>query len=296
MASVEEFAQQYAPVAARVAQTLKVDPSILLGQWGLETGWGKSVIPGTNNLGNIKDLSGGGTAATDNMTGSQDRYRIYASPDAFADDYASLIQRKYPQAVGLGTDAVKFGRALKFGGYAEDPDYVRKVSDASNMVRGLGEKLVNFLIPAASAETLLGQRGAAGGEDDPQGRMQALERALVKADTAGNADDAKALADEIRRMRGVGQPGAPAGSSSGEWLPDGGYRVDIHPGAAVQPTAQPQQDDQGFGGELLRQVGLTARAGLTGLGQAAGIATDPLRQLVVNPAARAAGLPEAGKY
>ena len=53
------------------------------------------MIPGTNNLGNIKDLSGGGVSARDNMTGSTDAYRAYASPSDFASDYASLIARKY---------------------------------------------------------------------------------------------------------------------------------------------------------------------------------------------------------
>lgn len=121
------FAQQYGSVAQAAGQKLGVDPSLLLGQWGLETGWGKSVIPGTNNLGNIKDFSGSGVAARDNMTGSSDRYRSYATPQAFADDYADLISRKYPGVVGSGSDSAKFASALKAGGYAQDPDYVSKL-------------------------------------------------------------------------------------------------------------------------------------------------------------------------
>jgi len=129
MSTPETFARAYGPAAARAGQTLGVDPAILLGQFGLETGWGKSVIPGTNNLGNIKDFSQAGTgiSATDNMTGSRDRYRVYGTPEAFFDDYVSLIQRKYPQAVGAGDDALKFARALKFNGYAEDPHYIPKI-------------------------------------------------------------------------------------------------------------------------------------------------------------------------
>ena len=41
-----------------------VSPVALLAQAALETGYGKSVIPGTNNLFNIKDPSGKGVAAT----------------------------------------------------------------------------------------------------------------------------------------------------------------------------------------------------------------------------------------
>ncbi|MBW5285938.1 glucosaminidase domain-containing protein [Burkholderia gladioli] len=125
----QSFAAQYGGVAQAVGQRLGVDPNLVLGQLGLETGWGKSVIPGTNNLGNIKDFSGGGVAARDNMTGSNDRYRAYADPQAFADDYASLLVRKYPGVVGAGSDAQKFTSGL--AGYAEDPQYAAKVTSAA---------------------------------------------------------------------------------------------------------------------------------------------------------------------
>lgn len=121
----ESFKKEYYPAALKAGNELGVDPDILLGKWGNETGWGKSVIPGTFNLGNIKDFSGSGVAATDAMTGSRDKYRQYKSTDEFVDDYVSLIKRKYPQAVGAGKDVAKFTAGLK--GYAEDPAYPSKV-------------------------------------------------------------------------------------------------------------------------------------------------------------------------
>lgn len=154
----QEFAKAYGPAAERAGKALGVDPQMLLGQWGLETGWGKAIIPGTNNLGNIKDFAGGGVAATDNMTGSRDKYRSYESPEAFADDFASLIQRKYPGAVGA-KDPLAFATALKDGGYAEDPRYVDKVVQASRMagvtqknpvVQAVG-KAVEAVVPSAQA-------------------------------------------------------------------------------------------------------------------------------------------------
>lgn len=128
----DDFSARYGAAAEKAAKALGVDPKVVLGQWGLETGWGKSVIPGTNNLGNIKDFGGGGVAATDNMTGSRDKYRAYESPDQFVDDYVSLIQRKYPNAVNAKTPE-DFAKALKSGGYAEDPGYVAKVTTAAKM-------------------------------------------------------------------------------------------------------------------------------------------------------------------
>ncbi|RQS88077.1 glucosaminidase domain-containing protein [Burkholderia seminalis] len=129
------FIQQYGAIADSVGKQLGVDRNLLLAQWGHETGWGKSVIPGTNNLGNIKDLSGSGVYARDNMTGSTDAYRAYATPSDFATDYASLISRKYPGAVGAGADMNRYASALKAAGYAEDPQYVAKLQGAMQTVQ-----------------------------------------------------------------------------------------------------------------------------------------------------------------
>jgi hypothetical protein len=151
MADVQSFVAQYAPVASQVASQLGVTPDVILGQWGLETGWGKSVVPGTHNLGNIKDFSGGGAAATDNQTGSTDKYRAYADPNAFADDFTSLIARKYQGALNSGSDASKYGTVLQSGGYAQDPNYASKLAGAASTVRGLGEFLANAISGTAQA-------------------------------------------------------------------------------------------------------------------------------------------------
>lgn len=131
--SVDEFVKSVAPAAQRVAQRLNVPVEAVIGQWGLETGWGKSVIPGTNNLGNIKDFSGNGTAATDNMTGSRDKYRTYQSVDQFADDFSNLVGGGRYKNVAGSRDAQSYFRNLQAGGYAEDPNYVQKGAMASAM-------------------------------------------------------------------------------------------------------------------------------------------------------------------
>lgn len=133
--SVDAFVRENAPLAQKVGERLGVEPHVLLGQWGLETGWGKSVIPGTNNLGNIKDFKGKGPQAKDNMTGSVDAYRAYDSLDAFADDFAGLLERKYTKAIGSGADARSYFNELKRGGYAEDPAYVSSGTRAAEMAR-----------------------------------------------------------------------------------------------------------------------------------------------------------------
>jgi hypothetical protein len=130
--SVQSFVDTYRPVAEQAGKELNVDPGILLGQWGLETGYGKSIIPDTYNLGNIKDFSGKGVQATDNVTKSKDFYKKYSSAEEFGKDYANLIKTKYPKAVGAGSDVDKFTAGLK--GYAEDPEYPTKVGSAYKQI------------------------------------------------------------------------------------------------------------------------------------------------------------------
>ncbi|ENH6340938.1 glucosaminidase domain-containing protein, partial [Burkholderia vietnamiensis] len=151
MADVQRFIQQYGPVAAAVSQRIGVAPDVLLGQWGLETGWGKSIIPGTNNLGNIK---GPGITATDNQTGTSDQYRAYPSPAAFGDDFANLIANNYRGAVDAGANAAAYGSALRAGGYAQDPKYAGKLAGAVDMVRKFGDVVTSALSGSANAAEL----------------------------------------------------------------------------------------------------------------------------------------------
>lgn len=132
----QAFAAAYRdnPGLQAAAHELGVAPEAILAQLGLETGWGKSVIPGTNNLGNIKDMTGAGVRAVDNQTGSNDAYRKYGSTDEFFQDYGRLLKTRYPGVVGAGGDIGAFTGGLK--GYAEDPNYASKVASAYQMVGG----------------------------------------------------------------------------------------------------------------------------------------------------------------
>ena len=124
----QEFAMQYKDIAEKVGKELGVDPGILISQWGLETAWGKKQV-GQYNLGNIKDFSGKGPTAYDKMEKSRSSYKTYDSPDAFAADYAALIKRNFPKAIGAGSDIGAFSAGLQSGekgAYATDPNY-RKV-------------------------------------------------------------------------------------------------------------------------------------------------------------------------
>jgi hypothetical protein len=177
-----QFTEQYSPIAIKAGAALGVAPSVILGQWGVETGWGKSVIPGTNNLGNIKDFSGSGVPAKDNANGTTDRYRAFSSPDEFADHFVDLVKRKYPDALNA-PDATAYANALKKGGYAQDPAYVSKVAGAQMSVpKGIVEKTMDALIGSANA---------AG-----QGQTQQIDNPFADGSQTGAQPDYSKMSDD----------------------------------------------------------------------------------------------------
>ena len=105
---VDSFIAEAAPIAEQISKKIGVSPHIVMAQMALETGWGKSIIPGTNNWGNIKDFSGNGVAATDNQTGSRDKYRVFGSGTEYADAASDLLARKYKSALGTGDNALAY--------------------------------------------------------------------------------------------------------------------------------------------------------------------------------------------
>lgn len=248
MANIEQFSSQYGPLASKVGSELGVSPDLLLGQWGLETGWGKGIIPGTNNLGNIMDFSGGGVAAVDNYLGRTDKYRAFETPEAFGAHFVDLIKRRYPNAVGVGDDAVKFATALKEGGYAEHPEYinslvntiqtVRKQPNSANLVAsattsdanpvGLSsmsnEQLLKLATPSApkgleglSNEELLGMaKGQPPSAQAPQGPMGGADVAFqaitnIPSSAAKFAGDIyQAVTNPVETVKSIGMLGAGA--------------------------------------------------------------------------------------
>lgn len=244
------FVAQHQGTAAAAGQQLGVDPNLLLAQWGLETGWGKSTVPGTNNLGNIKDMSGGGVAATDNATGSTDNYRQYPTPDAFAQDQASLLARKYPGVVGAGSDVTKFASGLH--GYAEDPQYAQKL--------------------AAVAQTV--QR------NQPQAAQQHQPGFLARAGDV--------VASAISGTANAATPHDLSGISNEDLLAALGSRGAAPQGQPAAQDQQAPGSLSGFVGQLGHQIGLSARAAGHGIADAAGLIVNPVNA-TINLAGRAIG-------
>lgn len=135
-----EFIKKYWGMATVIAKKLNVPAEAVLAQFAAETGWGKSVIKGTNNLGNIKAGSswkGATVRAYDKIEKSYDPYRVYNTPEEFAEDYVRLMRnnKRYKNVIGSSTPA-EFFDELKKAGYATDKDYVSKGLSVTRSVAG----------------------------------------------------------------------------------------------------------------------------------------------------------------
>lgn len=137
----ESFIRENKKGFERAAKELNIPIDGLIAQMALETGWGKSVIGGTNNLGNIKkggNWKGATKRAYDKAEGSNDEYRVYNTKDEFWDDYIRLLKSRkaYAGALNTGKDVNAFATGLKRGGYATDPNYVGKITSMAQSVSG----------------------------------------------------------------------------------------------------------------------------------------------------------------
>lgn len=310
---IRAFAAQYGPLVAQTSQRYGIDPSQLLSQIALETGYGKSVIPGTNNPGNIKQFGGGGVSAVDNMLGTSDRYRAYDSLGAGVDAMGSLLARRY-------------GGGSNLKGYAEDPNYMQKIGGVGNTLAKYASDVLGFVTGSRNAygdELTPAQRAyanAQGGPNPPP--ASATGRGLMTSARAANfgPGQQQQTDDDIfapsKASPASGQSGTGSGQSAGhaddsdifgeskvsgygpavqarqqaQQQAQAGAGGPAAPAGASAPAAAQQPGQRGFWGRTLDQVsdpsqwghqlGLTAREGLEGAASAAGVVVDPVNALI----------------
>ncbi|MDX1489661.1 MAG: flagellar assembly peptidoglycan hydrolase FlgJ [Pseudohongiellaceae bacterium] len=146
--SPKDFVEALYPAAQRVAESIGVDPKLLLAQSALETGWGKRMITRTDggnshNLFGIKaDSRWSGERATVMTTEfengvvrkEQANFRAYNSYEESFKDYVDFLKSnpRYQQALENSHDPEAFAKHLQEAGYATDPVYARKISRVMN--------------------------------------------------------------------------------------------------------------------------------------------------------------------
>jgi flagellar protein FlgJ len=148
----EQFVARLQPHAEQVEEETGIPARFILAHAALETGWGRHEIrkadgSPSHNLFGIKAGRGWqGEVAQQETTEyqyglpvrRQEPFRAYGSYTEAFRDYASLLARRYQNAVQAGEDAVAFAHGLAGGGYATDPNYAGKLKGVIASLSGLG--------------------------------------------------------------------------------------------------------------------------------------------------------------
>lgn len=149
--SADEFIATMLPMAKEAAAKIGVDPSYLVAQAALETGWGKSIIrdqdgSSSHNLFGIKAAGNwqgeSARALTTEYKGGQAvkeaaKFRSYDSFQDSFNDYVSFLQNndRYDDALDATANPKQFVRELQQAGYATDPQYANKVAQIAKQMQ-----------------------------------------------------------------------------------------------------------------------------------------------------------------
>lgn len=149
-ASKDDFIKQIYPAAKRSADATGIPVDAVIGQAALESNWGRNAPEGSNNLFGIKAGSKWQGKTVDTTThevinGKRIKikapFRAYDSLDDSIADHSKFLNNKRYQAAKNAQNAEEYFTALKAGGYATDPNYVRSGTAVANNVHSRIEAL-----------------------------------------------------------------------------------------------------------------------------------------------------------
>jgi flagellar protein FlgJ len=136
-----QFVTALLPEAKAAAETLGIEPRLLLAQAALETGWGRAVPQrGEESAHNLFGIKAGAAWAGDTLeqwtlehqggvtAPQREQFRAYGSTAESFADYVGLIgtARRYAAALEHTADPEAYARAVTKAGYATDPSYADK--------------------------------------------------------------------------------------------------------------------------------------------------------------------------
>ncbi|WP_375750975.1 flagellar assembly peptidoglycan hydrolase FlgJ [Vibrio sp. HN007] len=140
--SPEQFVESMTPYAERAAKVLGIEPSLLIAQAALETGWGKKItknsLGSSNNLFNIKaDRSWKGEKVATQTLEFHDNvpvketasFRSYNSYEESFNDFVRFLNQnpRYHETLAQQGNSESFIHGIHKAGYATDPNYAEKV-------------------------------------------------------------------------------------------------------------------------------------------------------------------------
>ena len=142
------FVQRMSAVAAKVEQSSGIPAGFMIGQAGHESAWGQHEIrlPDGSTSFNLFGIKAGAgwsgkvaeVTTTEYVNGQAQktvaRFRAYDSYEASFQDYAKMINNspRYAQARQQTGSVTAYASGLQRAGYATDPSYAAKLSQAIN--------------------------------------------------------------------------------------------------------------------------------------------------------------------
>lgn len=154
------------PLAKDAAARIGVDPTVLVAQAALETGWGKSIMrqsdgSSSHNLFGIK-AQGGWQGPEARAITSEFRdgkmvketadFRSYDSYASSFHDLVSFLQNnnRYQATLKSADNPEQFVKELQKAGYATDPGYASKISQIAKQMKSYQ----NYAAASGSSTTL----------------------------------------------------------------------------------------------------------------------------------------------
>ncbi len=150
--TADDFVATMMPLAKDAAARIGVDPSVLVAQAALETGWGRSVMRDDSGKSshNLFGIKASGNWQGDSARAITSEFRNgkmvketaqFRSYDSYADsfhDLVSLLQNndRYQAVVKSADNPEQFVKELQKAGYATDPDYASKISQIARQMKG----------------------------------------------------------------------------------------------------------------------------------------------------------------
>jgi flagellar protein FlgJ len=149
--SHDQFVATMLPLAKEAAARIGVDPSVLVAQAALETGWGKSIMrqqdgSSSYNLFGIKAQGGWkGPEARAITSEFRDGQMVketadFRSYDSYASSFHDLVSflqnnNRYQATLNSADNPEQFVKELQKAGYATDPDYASKISQIAKQMK-----------------------------------------------------------------------------------------------------------------------------------------------------------------
>ena len=200
-AKQKSFIDSIWPQAVIAGKRTGVDPTVIVGQAALETGWGKSA-PNNNYFG----LKGpGGNQTTKEFLNGKwvtitDSFKGYSSMADSVKGYADFITSnpRYSDFMSGKTIEDQLA-ALQKSGYATDPNYGAKVGSIANSIRGyVGQATQDVKAIGDKVATI----GSAVGSGDLKGIVSGVTDLL-----GGSPTDSSASSDGTGSSSGSGSSG-----------------------------------------------------------------------------------------